>query len=212
MLKTSLERPGKPAVFLVVLGVLEAYLARPLLFLIGTAITLGRFKRKIPKSFPPEFVDMVALPTWLYMRLRDRLGAEKAFEVCRAALTTAGLAVQYGNLRAVEAPHSFENLVAFQQRTNREGPTRWNQLEIQEQTSHKYAFRVRSCMFRDFFAALGVPELTQVFCSVDNAIFNVYLPDEVTFHRNAPGRTLAEGAEACQFVIERHERQTPPSA
>lgn len=33
------------------------------------------------------------------------------------------------------------------------------------------------------FTELGVPELTTVMCEMDNAIFNTYLPEEVSFHR-----------------------------
>jgi hypothetical protein len=41
----------------------------------------------------------------------------------------------------VEALRTFQNLVAFQQRTNREGPTRWNELEILEQSENRYEWR-----------------------------------------------------------------------
>jgi hypothetical protein len=102
----------------------------------------------------------------------------------------------------VEAPRTFENLVAYQQRTSREGPTRWNEMHILEQSEHKYEFRVSRCMFHDLYNQLGMPELTRLMCEVDNAIFNAYLPEQIAFHRNGPGNRLSDGAPECHFVLE----------
>ena len=49
-----------------------------------------------------------------------------------------------------------------------------------------------------------MPELTRIMCEVDNAIFNSYLPEQVTFHRNGLGNRLADGAAVCHFVLEHH--------
>ena len=149
-------------------------------------------------------MKVVAFPAWLYIRLKERLGQEQAFEIMRTVFLTTGLAVQLGNFRAVEAPRTFENLISYQQQTNREGPTRWNKMEILEQSDNRYEFCVHNCMFYDFFSRTGIPELTTVMCSVDNAIFNAYLPEEVTFHRNGCGNRIADGAPSCHFVIEHH--------
>jgi len=204
MLKSTIETPAKPAIFFIVLGVLKGYLKNPFFFLLGTAVSFPRFKKRLPPDFPDEFVKVVAFPAWLYIRLKKRLGQELAFEIIRSVFLTAGLAVQLGNFRTVEAPRTFENLISYQQQTNREGPTRWNKLEILEQNDIKYEFRVHNCIFYNFFSRIGIPELTTVMCSVDNAIFNVYLPEEVTFHRNGCGNRIADGAPSCHFVIEHH--------
>ena len=204
MLKSTIETPAKPVIFLIVLGVLKGYLKNPLFFLLGTAVSFLRFKKRLPVDFPDEFVKVIAFPAWLYIRLKERLGQERAFEIMRSVFLTVGLAVQLGNFRTVEAFRTFENLISYQQQTNREGPTRWNKMEILEQSDAKYEFRVHNCMFYDFFSQTGIPELTKVMCSVDNAIFNAYLPEEVTFHRNGCGNRIADGAPSCHFVIERH--------
>jgi len=204
MLKSTKETPAKPAIFLIVLCVLKGYLKNPLFFLLGTAVSFLRFKKHLSTGFPDEFVKVVAFPAWLYIRLKERLGQERAFEIIRNVFLTAGLAVQLGNFRAAEAPRTFENLISYQQQANREGPTRWNKMEILEQNDTKYEFRVHNCMFYDFFSRIGIPELTAVMCSVDNAIFNVYLPEDVTFHRNGCGNRIANGAPSCHFVLEHH--------
>ena len=75
-------------------------------------------------------------------------------------------------------------------------------MEILEQSDSRYEFRVSTCVFHDLHTQLGVPELTRLMCTVDNAIFSAYLPEQITFHRNGPGHRLADGAPECHFVLE----------
>jgi hypothetical protein len=186
------------------LGILVGYLQHPLWFLLTTVLTLPRFKKQLPPDLPQDFLQIVALQTWMYKRLKERIGQEKAYEIVRACVLPIGLALQQGNFRAVEAPRTFENLVAYQQRTNREGPTRWNKMDILEQTEQRYEFRVSKCLFHELYTTIEMPELTRLMCEVDNAILSSYLPEQVTFHRNAPGNRIADGAPACHFVLEYH--------
>jgi len=202
MLKTTADRPGTPNRALMALGILQGYLRHPVWFLLTTVLTLPRFKRRLPRDLPRDFVGITALQTWMYLRLKEQVGREKAFELVRACILPIGLALQQGSLRAVEEPRTFENLVVYQQRTNREGPTRWNKMEVLEQSEHRYEFRVSRCLFHDLYTQLGTPELTRLMCEVDNAIFNTYLPEQVTFHRNGIGNRLADGAPECHFVLE----------
>ena len=206
MLKTTVDRPGTPIKPLLALGILQGYLKRPLWFLLSTLISLPGFRKQIPKELPQEFLKTTVLHTWMYIRLKPKVGQERAYEIVRALVLPIGLAVQQGNFRNVEAPRTFENLIAYQQRTNREGPTRWNEMEVVEQSDRKYEFRVKNCMFHEFYTRLGVPELTKLMCEVDNAIFNTYFPEELTFHRNGIGNRIADGAPECHFVIERHHK------
>jgi len=184
------------------LGILQGYLKHPLWFLLTTVLTLPRFKKQLPPDLPQDFVQLTALQTWMYRRLKDRMGQEKAYEVLRACILPIGLALQQGNFRAVEIPRTFENLIAYQQRTNREGPTRWNKMEIQEQCERRYEFRVSKCLFHELYAELEMPELTRLLCEVDDAVLNSYLPEEVTLHRNDLGNRLVDGAPFCHFVLE----------
>lgn len=172
-----------------------------------TMLTLPKFKKQIPQEFPQEFVRANALQTWMYMRLKAQIGQERAYEVVRAFVLPIGLAIQQGNFRSVEAPRSFENLIAYQQRTNREGITRWNTMQILEQNESKYEIRVSQCMYHNFYSSLEIPEMTRLMCAVDNAIFNSYLQEKVTFHRNGIGNRIVDGAAACHFVLERHEHE-----
>lgn len=205
MLKSTVDRPAQPGKILMALGILKGYLRNPFGFLMATILTLPRFKKQASDEFPRELVQANALQTWMYIRLKDRLGQERAYEIVRAFVLPIGLAIQQGNFRNVEAPRTFENLIEYQQRTHRESITRWNTMQVLEQSSDRYEIRVTECMYYRFFNSLGVPELTRLMCSVDNAIFNSYLPEEITFHRNGIGNRIVDGAEACHFVIEYHE-------
>jgi hypothetical protein len=207
VLKTTVDQPGRPNRPLIALGILHGYLEHPLWFLLGTVLSLPRFKKQFPPDLPQDFVQLTALQAWLYKRLRGRVGQEKAYEVVRACVLPIGLALQQGHFRSVEEPRTFQNLVAFQQRTHREGPTRWNEMDILEQSERRYEFRVTKCMFHELYIRLGMPELTRLMCEVDNAIFNSYLPEQVTFHRNGLGNRLVDGAPACHFVLENHAPQ-----
>ena len=202
MLKSDIENPARPSVLFMAYAILKGYLKSPLLLLFGTLLTLPSFKKGIPKDLPEDFVKTVALQGWLYIRLKDRVGQEKAYEIMRAVILPIALAVQQGNFRSVEAGRTFESLKHYQQRTNREGPTRWNRMEIDEQNEKRYAFRVKNCLFYEFFSCIGAPELTRFMCATDNAIFGSYLPEEVTFHRNGLYNTIADGASECRFVLE----------
>ena len=55
-------------------------------------------------------------------------------------------------------------------------------------------------MFFKLFEKLEVPELTSIMCSVDNAIFNFYLPNSIVFSRKI-GNTIFEGKKECDFSI-----------
>lgn len=206
MLKSAIEHPGQPNRALMALGILQGYLKKPLGFFIITLLTMPKFKQQISPDFPTEFVRANVLQAWMYIRLKDRLGQEKAYEMVRAFVVPIGLALQQGNFRTVEARRSYENLVNFQQQTHREGVTRWNKMEFLEQTPQKYEIRVTDCMYFKFYQSLGIPEMTRLMCAVDNAIFNSYLPEKITFHRNGIGNRIADGASACMFVIEHHSK------
>ena len=202
MMKTDTERPARPFILPIAYGILKGYLKSPMLFMFNTILTLPWFKRTLPEDLPREFVKTAALQGWMYLRLKRRLGWEKAYEIMRAVILPAALAVQHANFRSVEVGRTFENLIKYQQRTNREGPTRWNRMEIEEQSENRYAFRVKNCLFHQFFSHIGAPELTRFMCATDNAIFASYLPEEVVFHRKGLRNTIAEGASECLFVIE----------
>jgi len=196
------EKPASVSVALIALGVLKGYVNKPIFLLMKSLFAMPGFIGKYRSEYPPEFLKTCGLVTILYSNLKKHMEKEKAFEIIRAFMITAGMAVQQSNFRNVEETRCFSNLIKNQQRTHREGPTRFNKMEIIEESDNRYEFRVSKCMFFDFFKQAGVKELTSLMCSIDNGIFNTYLPEEVLFHRNGIGNRIADGCESCSFVVE----------
>lgn len=204
-LKTDENKTAKPALISIVFGILKGYVTHPRFILFGALIGMPKFLKTHKANYPKEFLKTCGLITLLYKHLKNFIGQEKAYEVVRAIMISSGLAVQQSSFKNVEEERTFENLVKFQQRTNNEGPTKLNKMEIIEQSEKRYEFRVTHCMFYEFFSSIGFPELTKLMCSIDNAIFNSYLPEKITFHRSGINNRIADGAEFCSFVIENNE-------
>lgn len=205
MLKTNINNIAKPSNPMIIIGVLKGYINNPILFFIKTILTFKRFKKTIKMDLPTEFINSTGLIAWLYIRLKEKVGKENAYEIIRATILCSGLAVQQANFRNVEEERTFENLVKYQKRVKNEGTTKLNKMEIIEETDGRYVYKVTKCMFYELFKSLEVPELTRVMCSIDNAIFNSYLPEKVTFHRNGINNRMVDGALECMFVMEKNE-------
>ena len=204
-LKTNIENIAKPSVSLILIGVLKGYIKNPIGFLIKTKISFKKFRKTIDLDLPKDFINTTSFIAWIYICLKGKIGQVKAFEIIRTSILTSGFAVQQANFRNVEENRSFENLIQYQQRANNEGSTKLNTMEVIEQSEKKYEFRVTRCVFFELFTYLKVPELTSVMCSIDNVIFNSYLPEKLIFHRNGLNKTMFQGNEYCEFVIENKE-------
>jgi hypothetical protein len=172
----------------------------PRLFLLARKLTLNRFKRSIDPRFPPELVDLVALPAWVYLNLKERIGQAKAFEIMRVALLTGGTAAQNLQFDTVHKERSFENFSKLEIENNRTGLVRWNKMEVVNRTDRQFEIKIKRCMFHELAVSLGIPEITPIVCQIDNAMFNSYLPDEMTFDRGGIGRRIADGATECNFI------------
>jgi hypothetical protein len=142
----------------------------------------------------------------MYIRLSKKTGKNRAFEIIRATVLTSGLAIQQANFRNVEKPRTFANLIKFQQQNNLKGTTKLNTMEVVVQSEKKYQFRITRCLFYELFNYLEVSELTSIMCSIDNAIFNSYLPEKITFHRNGLEKTFVTSHEYCEFIIDNNEK------
>lgn len=201
----NIRKTTKPVSSLIIFGILKGYIKNPLGFLIKSKITFKKFKKTIELDLPNDFIDSSGLIAWLYIRLLKQMDKQKAFEIVRACVLTTGFAVQQASFCKIDKERNLQNLIKYQQITNNEGTTKLNTMEIIEQSEKRYEFRVTRCLFLEFFTHVGVPELTSIMCSIDNAIFNSYLPEKLTFHRNGLNRTKYEGHKYCEFVIENNE-------
>jgi len=187
---------------LIVYGGLKGYVTRPFWFLLKTALKASQLKKQLPERLSGDIKTQVAMIASMYILLKEEVGPERAFSTVQVIMIPVALSVQLGNFRFAETERSFESLKKYHEMAISESPTRTNIKETVESTDEKYHFRVKSCLHKGLFKRLGVPELTRVMCNVDNALYNIYCPDKVLFHRNGPGNTILEGNEYCEFICE----------
>jgi len=209
MIRTNTETPAKPDVAMIIKGVLKGYFTDTDGILEMARAEKSAFTSRLLAQnpmYPEDFVNLVSLVAALYAVVNKTETKERSLSVVMASFLPAGLAMQFGNFRFVEDERTFGNLVKYQQRTNREGPTRMNRMEVLRQDESAYEFHVHNCMFREAFAGLGFPELTAVMCAIDNVAFNSYLPDEVHFHRESKEKTIYQGNSYCSFQCEKGSR------
>ena len=204
--RTSLRSAGGMGALsylFIVYGVLRGYLRHPLWFLVSALASVPGFRRSVSKDFSEKWADPAVLTAWMYIRLKNKIGAKKAFELLRAAFLPAALAVFGATFKIVESPRTFENMIGFHEMAL-QGLFSNAKEDVVERTSSRFEYRCSSCGYVDLFRYLGVPELAPMFCSVDNVFYNSYAPNEVTFSRGGLGKTLAEGAPYCAFIYENH--------
>ena len=127
----------------------------PTLFLIRCKLTVGRLKKRIDPRFPQELIDIAALPLWVYINLKEKIGQQRAFEVMRIAILTGGLAqwnFQYG---AAEKERTFKNLCDAEIEVNKTGFTQWNTLEVVERSERRFEIKITRCLYHELTVSLG---------------------------------------------------------
>lgn len=200
MLKTTVDSIARPRLAFILFGILSGYVRHPLLTFLGIVSGVPKIVKGMSRDYPDDLKKTCALMISMYRIFGKRLEREQALSLVKAIAIPAGLAVQMANFRYVEAEHTMENLRTYQQRTNREGPTRMNTMAVAEASPSVYDFSVTgSCCFVSLFSDYGMKELATVFCETDNAIFNVYAPDRILFDRSGTGNRIVDGAANCRF-------------
>jgi len=205
VIKTSLDRPAKFSRFskaIMAYGILREYLKHPLWFMIRSALTLNQFNRKLPEDVPKDFAKTVAFDAWMYMRLKKKIGQEKALALMRAVIVPTALAWYGAGFRLVEAPRSYDNIIKFHEMVHEKMIKEDGNLIIDERREDRYTYRNTFCPWHDLLKKMGIPELTESYCAIDNGLYNTYLPNEIIFHRGGLGKTIASGAPFCQYIYE----------
>ena len=172
----------------------------PKLFLLRCKFTLGKFKKTIDAQFPPDLIELAALPAWVYLNLKKKSGQRKTFGIMRVALLTGGTAAQNLQLDTIHMERTFQNFANLEIGNNRTALVRWNKMEIVDRTAQRFEIKITRCMFNELAVAVGIPEMTPIVCQIDNAMFNSYLPDEMSFDRGGARRRILDGAHECNFI------------
>ena len=141
----------------ILLHMLRKELRFPRVFLLLRKLTVGRFRKTIDARFPHELIDLAALPLWVYIGLKKRIGQRRAFEIMRVALLTGGTAAQNLQFDTVHKERTFLNFADLEIENNRGGLVRWNTMEIVERTARRFEIRITRCMFHELATSLGLP-------------------------------------------------------
>jgi hypothetical protein len=186
----------------VLLHLLAREMPFPRLFLWRCRLGLDRFKRSIDDRFPKELVELAALPLWVYLNLKERVGPNRAFEIMRVAILTGGVAQWNLAFETVEKGRTFATFCDQELLVNRVGLTRWNTLEVVDRTDRRFELKVTRCLYHELATAVGAPEITPAICQIDNAACSSYLPDRMLFHRAGAGHRISDGSATCRFIWE----------
>jgi len=152
-----------------------------------------------------EFVKRISVAPALYVELGKRIGKDKAFEVMEELLVSIGCSEQWDHLNSMDVAEGagMKRLMAFNRLMDQKGAPRFNKREHVKQDEDLCHFLITRCVFNDFFAEAGTPELTQLFCEVDRRFFPEAFPD-LRFHRgDSWENTIACGKDHCEFVFEK---------
>ena len=103
----------------ILLHMLRKELRFPRVFLLLRKLTVGRFRKTIDARFPHELIDLAALPLWVYIGLKKRIGQRRAFEIMRVALLTGGTAAQNLQFDTVHKERNFQNFSELEIENNR---------------------------------------------------------------------------------------------
>lgn len=186
----------------ILLDLLQDEISSPEAFLQECKLSLPSFQNTIDKKFPLDLINLISMPLWVYINLKNKLGKDKAFEIMRIALLTGGLAKQSILFDPINKPRTFENFIAQELQINKTGTTKWNDLQIVTQSADKFEIVITKCLYHELTTSLHIPEATKLICQIDNAVFNSYLPEKIIFHRNGVNQRIADGCTKCHFVWE----------
>ena len=201
MLKSNIESPANPDVLKIAKGILKGYIKSPNIFMWRLLPKVVKVKNQINKKIPDDIRKLLALAVAMYSLFIEKMEKDQALALLKAVIIPIGLTKQMSLFRYVEdTDHSFKNLIKYSKRFKEEGPMRLNKMKIEEESDDIYKFCVKNCIFKNVFDKFGYPELLGVFCSVDNATYNIYSADDILFTRGGNDKTIARGNKTCDFI------------
>jgi hypothetical protein len=82
----------------------------------------------------------------------------------------------------------------------------WDMVQV-ENSKTSFAFNVHRCFYLDIFTAYGAPELTALYCRLDDLLYTQWSPS-IRWERN---KTLGRGDDCCDFRYSRGESRKAPN-
>ncbi|MBC2715492.1 MAG: L-2-amino-thiazoline-4-carboxylic acid hydrolase [Desulfobacteraceae bacterium] len=151
------------------------------------------------------YAKRFAMASALYLKLGEKVGKQKAFDVMRRILVPIGCnAVQkHFNSLNLSNLSGMPRLMAFNDLMVKNDEAKFNVREYVTVNDSICHYIIKRCVVYDFLLEAGTPELTRLICDVDKEFFPQAFPD-FTFDRgNSWENTIAYGKAHCDFILKK---------
>lgn len=152
-----------------------------------------------------EFLKPYAIVAALYIKLKNKLGNERAYSVMRNIVVPIGCNQQNTLLdeTGLSDDIPMKRLMAFNDLMDKKGATQFNERVYVKTNESVCQFKIKRCIYKVFFDSLGVSELTKLFCEVDREFFIPAFPKFKVHRGSSWENTLAYGKPECNFIFEK---------
>lgn len=157
------------------------------------------------KNAESNFIKPYAVVAMLCIKLKKKLGMEKAINAMRNIIVPLGCNQQNALMNSINITDDepMKRLMAFNNLMDIKSATQFNDRLYIKKTNNICHFKIRRCIYKDFFDAVNTPELTQLFCEVDKEFFIPAFPKFKVHRGSSWENTLAYGKKECDFIFEK---------
>ena len=160
------------------------------------------------KTLESKMAKRLSISAAMYVVLKKKFDEKNAFDIIRKIIVPLGVNEQLNNIKDIifDDKYPIENFLAFYGFMGTKGIGKFVNRKLVKANPDYVHFEVRNCFFNRFYEEAGTPELTKLFCEVDNQFFARAFP-AFQFHRgNDINNTIAFGKEFCTFIFEKKEK------
>jgi hypothetical protein len=160
-----------------------------------------------PPASESAYLKQYAVSGALYKELTSKFGKDKAFDIMRKIVVPCGclLVRNYMTQMGLKSKSGMDRIVYFNQYMNNTPANKHNVRETVCVNENVYHYAITRCCVLDFYKEIGMPELTQLICEVDNVTYPEGFPQ---FHFDRDGswsNTMAYGHDKCHFRLTKKE-------
>jgi len=152
-----------------------------------------------------KFLKSYAIVAALYIKLKKKFEKEKAFYIMKNIIVPVGCIQQNALLAETNLPDDkpMIKLMAFNNLMDKKGAAKFNEREYVKKQENICHYKIKKCVYKDFFNSLGVLELTEFFCEVDKKFFIPAFPKFKVHRGSSWENTIAYGKPECDFIFEK---------
>ncbi len=178
----------------------------PLLVVRGVAGGRALFNRShwatpAARADEAKYLKRLSPLAGLYSQLLRLQGREQALRVMRQVIGSIPLLPNELAKVDLSGLSGIERLVAFRRHMEGLDADRFNVREYRELDHQICHYVITRCAPYDFFAEVGMPELTTLFCEGDEVFYPQAFP-EVEFSRgDSWPNTIARGYNCCEYIF-----------